>query len=371
MVYTDLEKLRGLSSPVDYGSGVEYADGVLDSLFAHHDVGIQIGLWLGGSKGCRKINDGRWDEQMETLIDYLNGCSATKVFLRVGYEFDNPSFGYSDAPDEYVKAYRKIVSAIRKSPSNSKVKFVWHSWAAPKVAPLQDFWPGDSYVDWVGISIFQQVYPWVQDDSSWVGGRLSDVEEVLDFAAEHRKPTMIAESTPFGGIDMVTNETVVYDGMTDPWERWFGKVIDLIDEWDIALWSYINCDWESQPMWHGVGFGESRISSDEQVMKKWQDIVVGGHGGRKFLMAGSMKHCGREANTRSSFLFDARASLLPAKSLSTQTNVPLFMYCGVAIAFLMSLLILVKMRQPDERSSNGRKRKEPTNADEATPIFPH
>jgi len=61
MVYTDLAGLKGLWSPTDYGSGIEYADGVLN-LFPSspdkqlHDTttqastGIQIGLWLNGTQ---------------------------------------------------------------------------------------------------------------------------------------------------------------------------------------------------------------------------------------------------------------------------------------------------------------------------------
>ena len=42
MSYTDLASLDGLDRPTDYGSGVEYADGVLGSLFPESGVGIQV-----------------------------------------------------------------------------------------------------------------------------------------------------------------------------------------------------------------------------------------------------------------------------------------------------------------------------------------
>ena len=73
---------------------------------------------------------------------------------------------------------------------------VWHSWAAglPSNATLDDFYPGDDLVDWVGVSVFQQFYP------NDVGGTVKDLEHVLNFAERHSKPSMIAESTPFGGI---------------------------------------------------------------------------------------------------------------------------------------------------------------------------
>lgn len=38
MVYTDLATLNGLWEPTDYGSGIEYADGILD-LFPLHEYG--------------------------------------------------------------------------------------------------------------------------------------------------------------------------------------------------------------------------------------------------------------------------------------------------------------------------------------------
>ena len=65
------------------------------------------------------------------------------------------------------------------------VKFVWHSWAAPtsEGVELSDFYPGDDYVDWVGVSIFQQMYPWTLP---W-NGLLGDIERVLEFASDRDK----------------------------------------------------------------------------------------------------------------------------------------------------------------------------------------
>jgi hypothetical protein len=102
---------------------------------------------------------------------------------------------------------------------------------------------------------------------------------------------MIAESSPFGGINMKTSDTIKHNE-TDPWERWYAKVLDLIVKYDIDMWSYINCDWDSQSMWRGVGFGDSRLSSNEAVMEKWQQIIIDGKGAQNFLMSGSLDHCG-------------------------------------------------------------------------------
>ena len=112
---------------------------------------------------------------------------------------------------------------------------------------------------------------------------------------------MIAESTPFGGINMETLNTIKYNE-TDPWDRWYGKIIDLIERYDIDMWSYINCDWESEPMWKGVGFGDTRLSSSNIVMKKWQEIIIDGKGQQKFLMGGSLKTCNLDGVPSSHYL---------------------------------------------------------------------
>ena len=113
---------------------------------------------------------------------------------------------------------------------------------------------------------------------------------------------MIAESTPFGGIELkqVSDEASEYISSKpfekNDWKRWYGSVIDLINEYDISFWSYINCDCESQPMWHKVGFGETRVSSNAEVMSLWYDLVVkNGADDRTFLFSGSLENCGVEA----------------------------------------------------------------------------
>lgn len=94
-------------------------------------------------------------------------------------------------------------------------------------------------------------------------------------------------STPFGGINLNDANTVLFND-TNPWDRWFGKVLSLIETYDIDMWSYINCDWDSQPMWHNVGFGDTRLSSNAEVMHKWQHYILESKGSQTFLMSDSL-----------------------------------------------------------------------------------
>lgn len=113
------------------------------------------------------------------------------------------------------------------------------------------------------------------------------------------QPTMIAESTPFGGIELkqTSKETINFVGKPeydhDDWDRWYGKVIDVINKYDVSMWSYINCNWENEPMWHNVGFGETRLSTNDHVMSQWFQLVAkNGVANRRFLFDGSLENCG-------------------------------------------------------------------------------
>jgi len=349
MVYTDIQTLGGLTKPADYGSGVEYANGLIE-IFHNQSVAMQIGLWLSGASGCRNITNGNLNDKLDALVAFLDDIQAPQIFLRIGYEFDNPYFGYSDDPAAYISAFKMIVDYCRTKLSplaSDKVQYVWHSWAASLSDGLiiEDFYPGDDFVDWIGVSIFQQLYPWSnegnKDTGSYASWSLEHVENVLKFAINHDKPTMIAESTPFGGIngDKLTANQTKY---ADSWDRWFQPVFDLIEKYDISMWNYINCDWNSQPMWAHTGFGDSRISSNSKVMAKWLNITsFGQYGTRKFLMSDtwdtSCRNSTTEAVIGSCKCFGTDTQLLPcisSKNCSSTFNLMALAFALGAVVFL-------------------------------------
>jgi hypothetical protein len=304
MFYTDIQELRGLYKPIDYGGGIQYADGLLRNWhvptpFPIHWVSppppppvtttLQIGLWLNGTIGCQNILNGRLQEQIQELFHYCIVATAnknkttrrvSKIYLRLGYEFDNPQFGYSDAPNIYQQSFRYIIhecyTLYSYEKCRSRIDFVWHSWAASLlpvdesipstiVVSLDDYYPGDDYVDWVGISLFSQLYTDATTPAHITPlGNMRTVQYVCTFAQDHNKPIMIAESTPFGGIDQ----------LHDPWQDWFVPILHLIDEYNIRMWSYIYCIWNHIPMWNNTGFGDSRLEQNHTILQLWYEHVL-------------------------------------------------------------------------------------------------
>ena len=126
MAYTSLRGgaaggLRGLWTPVDYGSGVQWASGLADHF---NTSALQLGLWLVGA--CEDVANDLLSREIHQLALYLRSLAPSAVYLRVGYEFDNPDNGY-DA-HTYAAAFRVIVKGVRAAGAWN-VAFVWHSWA--------------------------------------------------------------------------------------------------------------------------------------------------------------------------------------------------------------------------------------------------
>ncbi|ANH09209.1 glycoside hydrolase family 26 protein [Shinella sp. HZN7] len=142
---------------------------------------------------------GEYDSNMADI------CSAaaklkSPVTIRWAQEMDDRSGQFTWAfwkPEGYVKAYRHVVDVCRKS--LPEAQYMW----SPKGDPgLEAYYPGDGYVDVVGLSVFAyQPY-----DALEVGRDTTFVERAkpgYDRAAGFGKPIVIAELGYEGSSDYV------------------------------------------------------------------------------------------------------------------------------------------------------------------------
>eukprot|EP01038_Epipyxis_sp_PR26KG_P013070 gene13070-17519_t len=312
MAYTSLRNLSGLLVPTNYGSGIEWVKGL-----QFDGVAIQLGLYI--VDDCFDIGQGLLDNQINILKNHINSYRNKNVFyIRVGYEFETADNHYP--PSDYIKAFQRIVQIFRKDRTIINVHFVWHA-AGFEIgvdASYLDWYPGSNYVDYCGISLFQQPYETnCQQIYDVVGHSNSSIYRVkceeTGMEIPHKfaefcnktleKPLIIAESTPFGGIidddSLSTSEFTAlnstyknlinragYKGST--WKRWFLPVIYFIQRHDVRMWSYINCNWDAQPMWvknhaPGIYWGDSRIEVHKSLQQNWMRDVLLPNNFRKFI----------------------------------------------------------------------------------------
>jgi len=236
MAYTSLRDIQGLRAPANQGDGTQYAQKLMDD---HPDTVLQLGLWI--VDDCGRIARGEMDAKIDRLGDWIEG-TRRPVFLRIGYEFDGPHNHYP--PEDYVNAFRRIVDHFRRRGIHN-VAYVWHSYASRISRPLGDWYPGDDYVDWIGISYFNQSQ--------------SQMQPALGFARAHGKPVMIAESSPWK----------VQTRWPNAWNLWFVPYFKFIQANDIKAVCYISSDWDATNQFRSQHWGDTRLQSNPENLRRW------------------------------------------------------------------------------------------------------
>ncbi len=212
---------------------------------------VHRAMWMVGTWDvARKTGNGDYDQVIRQYSNWARSINRP-IYLRIGYEFD----GWHNElePDDYVKAYRRVVDIMRAEGVDN-IAYVWHSYAAPRYQdyPLADWYPGDDYVDWVGLSIFGHAY-----SSPDMG---DEADEVLAFAREKKKPVMIAETNPIYGIKAQGSEI---------WDDWFANFFTFVYQKNIKAISFISEDWNSLSIEGLDGWGDARLINNAQVAEAW------------------------------------------------------------------------------------------------------
>ncbi|WP_299214201.1 glycosyl hydrolase [uncultured Aquimarina sp.] len=212
---------------------------------------IQSAMWMVGKWDvAKKAGKGDYDKVIKKYGAWAKSTNRP-IYLRIGYEFDGPHNELE--PKKYIKAYRHIVDLLREEDVNN-IAFVWHSYASVpfKNYKLSDWYPGDDYVDWIGISVFGQAY-----GNSDFGTYCNDV---LQFAKLKKKPVMIAESNPIKGI---------YNDNIDVWDQWFVNFFSFIYNKNVKAVSFINEDWKRLYIQGISNWKDSRLFNNEKISRAW------------------------------------------------------------------------------------------------------
>ncbi len=210
-----------------------------------------------------------YQSYVDQMIKVLKGTNRS-VFLRIGYEFDGPWNCYS--PGVYKAAFRYIKKRIDYLQADN-IATVWQSSSAPvdgkeyynisKKGHFDLWYPGDNYVDWVGMSTFlmdgsvQYQAPNIILRWIFLNDFIKNQGTLLDFARSKAKPVMLAEATP-KGFDLKNKKiSLVYKrkdsdySSKEMWDSWFASWFSFIknNRDVIRAVAYINNNWAESPMW--------------------------------------------------------------------------------------------------------------------------
>lgn len=96
------------------------------------------------------IAAGRYDASLKEAADEAKAMPFGEILLRFGHEMNGDWYGWSGDPANFVAAWRHVVDVIR-SAGATNVKFVWSANVDNGSYPFAAYFPGDDYVDYVGL----------------------------------------------------------------------------------------------------------------------------------------------------------------------------------------------------------------------------
>ena len=210
----------------------------------------------------QEIAHGAYDEKIRDLAIFLRQLE-TPVFLRPGYEFGGNGQGNRASKTYWIQAWRRIYD-IFQIENTVNVAFVWNTLDA---GDFMDYYPGDAYVDWWAINVFVNG----SDQNQFIA-------QFLREAVAHRKPVIIAESTP---------RYVGSTGGQYAWKTWYRPYFNLIYKYPhIKAFCYINASWKAYPD-KSFAF-DCRIQNNKTVAALY----------RRELLQKRFIHAGRKSGTQ-------------------------------------------------------------------------
>ncbi|MBB3700096.1 fibronectin type III domain-containing protein [Flammeovirga yaeyamensis] len=285
--YTNIYDFAGLESVNNYGSGDMCIQCGIDK---YPGAAVAIGLYMvedndgvgeDHPNGLTDVVNGLYDASIDKFANFANRNSNTPIFLRVGYEFDGQWNHYD--PQKYINAYKYLVDRLNAA-GVENVAYVWQSAAygfTYNGNPIEAWYPGDAYVDYVGLSFFFY-------DEGFNGPNL---QTLLDIARTKNKPVMMAEvSAQYYDFDENTFTTYDNPGNKTPmtgeqmWNQYFADQLLPFVEGNadvVRAISYINADWQSQEQWKwpdaGNGYwGDTRVQRNAYIATQWNNEMNNG-----------------------------------------------------------------------------------------------
>jgi hypothetical protein len=136
-----------------------------------------------------EVADGGADGYFKTLAQHLVAAGFGSSYIRLGWEFNASWMGWSVCnqqgsgltswASDFVPAYRNIVTSMR-SVSGANFNFIWNplesSNASCPGGNLENFYPGDSYVNTVALDVYDGVGQATSSDAA----RWSDLLNGVD-----------------------------------------------------------------------------------------------------------------------------------------------------------------------------------------------
>lgn len=208
-----------LTPYADSGLHLEYSVPMLPDV-----SGVSLGACAAGAY------DGYW----RTIAQNLVAAKQPAATVRPGWEMNGDWYKWNAAgqPGNYIGCFRHIVTTMRGV--NQSFRFDWNPNIGLGTFPAEQAYPGDAYVDYVGVDVYDTSWTWYPRPAKVTTetARLNSWNWILkgdhgllfwrSFSAAHGKPLALTEygstwrSDGHGGGDNPFFIDKIVDFITDP-----------------------------------------------------------------------------------------------------------------------------------------------------------
>ncbi len=202
------------------------------------------------------------------LRNWARDAARTKVpiFLRWASEMNGPWTHYHNSTDQY-RAKFALVSKIMKEEAPN-VAMVWTPFAKP-TATIASYYPGDEWVDWVGMNIYSV---FVHDGNPNRPSADEDPVEFLRFIYDNyaeRKPIHISEFAATVECKGTGEQTV--DFAIAKTKRFYGALRDEFPRVKSVNWFCLNT------IGAGLANNDYSLLSNGQMLATYRELIADDH----------------------------------------------------------------------------------------------
>ncbi len=151
---------------------------------------------------AQDIVDGKLDSDIDDTLNCLSKISSP-VIMRIGAEMN--CWSNEVEPELYKKSFIYIATRARSIAPNVALSFS-PNWVSGFYMNMEDFYPGDEYVDWVGVSLYMNGYANTDNVAMGQGiynSTILNVQEVVEKFGD-TKPIYVSEG---GALNTTTEHT--------------------------------------------------------------------------------------------------------------------------------------------------------------------
>ncbi|NPV48037.1 MAG: hypothetical protein HPY69_13840 [Armatimonadetes bacterium] len=200
--------------------------------------------------------------------DYLHGWAQAAartggpIFLRYASEMNGNWMAYSGDPDLYIAKWRLVYRVMHEYAPN--VVMIWCPFATPR-STIPVYYPGDEYVDWVGVNIYNVLHMDGDPAKPPSDDPRDQLKPIYDMFAA-RKPIAICEyaathycvATKTKAVDFaIDNMTKLYSALPTQFPR-------------VRMINWFSVDTERD----GLAHNNYCLTDDPEVLAQYRKLVA-------------------------------------------------------------------------------------------------